>query len=88
MKRNIASKTIILYVLELVKKGSGKNYPISYTSIANVLNSIGVKCERRTVSRNVQYLIDFGEPIIKVEGRGCYYNHDGKREVKIFQEEQ
>lgn len=76
MKKNIAKKTIILYVLKMLEKGSSKEKPINYTSMAKVLNSMNIPCDRKTVGRNVQYLIDFGYPIVKIKGGGCYYDND------------
>ncbi len=73
MKKSIAKKTIILYVLKILQEGSSKDKPITQTSIAKVLNSIGVPCDRRTVGRNIDYLIEFGYPIKKIKGGGCYF---------------
>ena len=76
MKKKIAKKTLILYVLKMLKEGSSKEKPISILSMTKVLNSLGIPCERRTVSRNVDYIIEFGEPIVKIKGGGCYYDHN------------
>lgn len=72
MKKNIAKKTIILYVLEMLYKGSSEEKPITITNMANVLNSMGIPCDRKTVGRNVGYLIEYGFPIVKLKGGGCY----------------
>lgn len=77
--KNIAKKTIILYVLKMLEKGSSKEKPITITSMTKVLNSMNIECERRTIGRNVDYLIEFGEPIVKIKGGGCYYDHDKKQ---------
>ena len=74
MKKNIAKKTIILYVLDMLEKGSSKEKPITITSMAKVLNSMNILCDRRTIGRNVDYLIEYGKPIIKIKGGGCYWN--------------
>jgi len=74
MKKTIAKKTIILYIFKLLYNGSSFEKPLSATSITNVLNNIGVECSLRTVRRNLQYLIDFGLPVIKKKGiNGGYY---------------
>ncbi len=78
MKKSIAKKTIILYVLKILQEGSSKEKPVSQASIARVLNSIGVPCDRKTVGRNIEYLIEFGYPIIKIKGGGCYFDHKGE----------
>lgn len=81
MKKNIAKKTIILYVLDMLEKGSSRDNPITITNMTNVLNSMEIPCDRRTVSRNVDYLIEYGKPIIKMRGGGCYYIQGGKTHV-------
>ncbi len=74
MKNNIAKKTIILYVLTMLENGSSKDQPITLTHMTKVLNYMGVDCDRKTIGRNVDYLIDFGYPIVKIEGGGCFMN--------------
>ena len=74
MQKTIAKKTIILYVLKLLYKGSSYGKPISLKQMTNVLHSIGVDCSKRTIARNIQYLIDFGLPIIHKKGlKGGYF---------------
>ena len=74
MGKTIAKKTIILYVLKLLYQGSSKEKPITVTQITHVLNAIKVPCDRKTISRNVKYLIEFGLPIYRKSGRnGGYY---------------
>ena len=72
MTKNIAKKTIILYVLKMLEQGSSKDKPITQTSMAKVLNSMGIACDRKTIGRNIDYLVEFGYPIIKLKGGGCY----------------
>ena len=79
MKKAIAKKTIILYVLDMLEKGSSKDKPISILSMTRALNSMGISCERRTISRNVDYLIAYGKPVVKIKGGGVYYDHDRKK---------
>ena len=73
-KKEIAKKTIILYVLKILYKGSTREKAVTQTQIVHVLNDIGVACGRRTVGRNIQYLIDFGLPIFKKKGGGYFYD--------------
>ena len=75
-KNKIAKKTIILYVLKMLYQGSSKEKPITITNMTNVLHSLGVPCDRRTVSRNIDYIIEFGLPVVKIKGGGCYYDHE------------
>lgn len=72
MPKKIAKKTIILYVLKMLQQGSSKEKPITQTNMAKVLNSMGVPCDRKTIGRNIDYLIEFGFPIVKIKGGGCY----------------
>ena len=44
----------------MLQKGSSPEHPITQTNIANVINSMGIPCDRKTVGRNIDYLIDFG----------------------------
>ena len=80
MKRAIAKKTIILYVLKLLYKGSTKEKPITIMQITHVLNSLEVACDRKTVSRDIKYLIDFGLPIQRVAGKHSGYYYDKERD--------
>ena len=73
MKKSIAKKTIILYVLKMLQEGSSEERPITQTNMARVLNSMGTPCDRRTIGRNIDYLIEFGYPIVKIKGGGCYF---------------
>ena len=74
--KKIAKKTIILYVLEMLEKGSSKEKPITMLNMAKVLNSLNIPCDRRTISRNVDYLIEYGKPIVKIKGVGVYFDHE------------
>lgn len=75
MKKKIAKKTIILYVLKMLQEGSSEERPITLTNIAKVLNSMDIPCDRKTIGRNVDYLIDFGYPIAKLPRGGCYFKN-------------
>ena len=70
--KKIAKKTIILYVLNIIKLYSSEEYPVSQTAICNYLNDINIICDRKTVGRNIAYLQEFGYPIVKVSGKGFY----------------
>ena len=79
MKKLIAKKTIILYVFKMLYRGSSRDRPITQTQITHVLNSMGVDCDRRTIGRNIQYLIDFGLPIFRRKGKnGGYFYYKEK----------
>ena len=79
MKKTIAKKTIILYVLKMLQEGSSKEKPITYSNMANVLNSMGIAVDRKTIGRNVNYLIEFGYNIIKLKSGGCYIENEHEK---------
>lgn len=67
MKKHIAKKTIILYVLKMLQEVSSAERPITNSSMAKILNSMDIPCDRKTIGRNIEYLIDFGYKIIKTK---------------------
>lgn len=71
----IAKKTIILYILKMLQEGSSVDKPLHYSAMARTLEFVGVKCDRKTVSRNVDYLIDYGYKIVKTS-KGIYLDSD------------
>lgn len=77
MRKTIAKKTIILYVLKMLKEGSSKDKPLTASVMAKTLNSLGIPCDRKTIGRNIGYLIDFGYVIDK-SSKGYYFIGEGK----------
>ena len=84
----IAKKTIIIHILRILYCYTSVEYPATQTHIASYLNDIDIPCDRKTVGRNIKYLIDMGLPIIKSQSskRGYYYDIDNdkffiKREI-------
>lgn len=77
----IAKKTIIVHILKILYCYSSSDYPVTQTFIADYLNDIDIPCDRKTVGRNIKYLIDMGLPIIKSKGakRGYYYDIDNDK---------
>ncbi len=89
MKKPIAKKTIILYILKMLKDGSSKDKPITLTNMTKVLNSMDIPCDRKTVGRNVEYLIEFGYPIVRLARGGCYFEqieHFSKNDSNLLVE--
>jgi hypothetical protein len=39
------------------------------------------------VGRNVDYIIEFGEPVVKIKGGGCYYDHEKGFQKQIEEED-
>ena len=71
-----AKKTIIVYILKILYCYSSSAYPVTQTFIADYLNDIFIPCDRKTVGRNIKYLIDMKLPIKRSKGskRGYYYD--------------
>ena len=81
-KKSISKKTIILYVLNVLRKYATREEPISQTALALVLTKAGVPCDRKTVGRNIEYLIAFGYPIKKLHGKGYYLDREQLELIK------
>jgi len=71
-------KTIIVHILRILHNYTSFEYPATQTTIANYLNDIGIPCSRKTVGRNLKYLIDCGVPIKRkaCKNGGYYYDFD------------
>lgn len=83
-KKIIAKKLIILYILKALEDFP-PCMPLSYTTVTKVLNGIGVQCDRKTVSRNIGYLIEFGVPIKKL-GNGIFYFRNDTEYKKLLED--
>ena len=72
----IAKKTIIVHILRILYCFTSFEFPVTQTYIANYLNDIEIPCDRKTVGRNIKYLMDMGLPIMQSNGvkRGYYYD--------------
>ena len=71
-------KTIIVQILKILYNYTSFEHPATQTSIANYLNDIDIPCSRKTVGRNLKYLIDCGVPIKRKSSKsgGYYYDFD------------
>lgn len=81
-QKDIAKKLIIIYVLNVLRSYSKPDVPISQTAICTYLNDIGVFCDRKTVGRNIEYLTEFGYPIRRIKGKGCYLLEEDIKNLK------
>ncbi|MBR1890408.1 MAG: hypothetical protein IJ817_01820 [Clostridia bacterium] len=81
-----ANKSSILYVLQALKRGSSKERPISQITISKMLKLRGIECDRKTIGRDIDCLIDFGYKITKIKGGGCYLEGDyfAEKELDIL----
>lgn len=74
MRKDYATKTIIIHILFALKKYTSQEHPVSYTELARFLQGQGRSCDRKTVARNVDYLIKDGFAIGKTDDGKCYYS--------------
>jgi biotin operon repressor len=73
----IGKKVSIIYVLNMLKTCSSKEYPLSQALITRAINLAGIKCDRKTIARDIECLKMCGYKIIKNKGGGCYlYSED------------
>lgn len=77
MKFN-SKKLLILHILKTIQDEATIKQPISQEKISMILKEKGVSCDRKTVGRNINFLIEYGYPIIKLKGKGCYIKNNEK----------
>ena len=80
MQTNL-KKTIIIHILRILYNYTSFDYPATQTNIVNYLNDIDIPCTRKTVGRNLKYLIDCGLPIKRKNSKsgGYYYDVDNDK---------
>ena len=85
--KKIAKKSIIVFVLKILHNYTSVDNPATQTFISNYLNDIGIQCDRKTIGRNIKYLIEIGVPIKKSKKRnnGYYYDFDNDTFFKIHE---
>lgn len=75
-----SKKITIIHVLRVLYNYSSLEFPVTQTNIVNYLNEIGVSCTRKTVGRNLKYLIDSGVPIKRKYSKNGGYYYDFKND--------
>ena len=68
-QKNMKKQNILL-VLKMLETESDKTHPMTQTEIADII-SAKYPCDRKTVGRNIKFLIGMGYPIVKTP-RGFY----------------
>ena len=63
-------KHLILLVLKILENNTDSRWPKTQVEIANEISSV-YPCDRKTVGRNIKFLIEMGYPILKTN-RGYY----------------
>ena len=84
-------KSIIIHILRILYCYTSENHPVTQTNIVNYLNEIDIPCSRKTVGRNINYLIKEGVPIKRklCKNGGYYYDFENDtflKKVKISNE--
>lgn len=77
-------KTTIVHVLRVLYNYTSFEYPATQTAIVNYLNDLEISCTRKTVGRNIRYLMESGAPIKRraCKNGGYYYDHKHDRFLK------
>ncbi len=65
-----SKKALILLILRLIENETDRYNVLSQTKIAEIISGV-MPCDRKTVGRNIQFLIDCGYPIVKTR-KGVY----------------
>ncbi len=78
-----SKKQLILLVLNELSINSDKNNPLTQTQIAKNLSGEKFTCDRKTVCRNIKFLMDMGYPIIKTK-QGFYMDKRFSKEDIAF----
>lgn len=63
-------KQLILLVLKLLEANSDENHPLTQIAITKMISDV-YPCDRKTVGRNIKFLIEIGYPIVKTT-KGFY----------------
>ena len=63
-------KYLILLVLKILENESDENHPLTQSKIAQTISDV-FPCDRKTVGRNIHFLMEVGYPIKKTS-RGFY----------------
>ena len=71
-----SKKITIIHILRVLYNYSSFEFPVTQTNIVNYLNDIGISCTRKTVGRNLKYLVDCGLPIKRKHSKNGGYYYD------------
>lgn len=82
--KKFLKKTTIVHVLRILYCYTSFDHPATQTVIVNYLNEIGLPCSRKTVGRNIGYLIECGVPIKRknCKNGGYYYDFENDSFLK------
>ncbi len=68
-----SKKQLILLVLNELNANSDEKHPLTQTQIAKNISGQKFVCDRKTVCRNIKFLIGMGYPIKKKEKNKGFY---------------
>lgn len=72
----IPKKVVFLHIIKIIKDNSSIEKPLNYTNIAKGLEKLGIKYDRKTVSRDIDMLSKTRIIAIEKVRGGCYYNKE------------
>lgn len=77
-------KIMIIHILRILYNYTSVDYPVTQTDLVNYLSEIDIPCTRKTVGRNLKYLIDSGVPIRRkyCKNGGYYYDIENDKFFK------
>ena len=82
MEPRIGSKLKILYIIDILKKYSDEDHPITATEICEHLSKYGIAAERKAIYSDIENLIFYGFDIIKTRSpRAGFFM--GARELEL-----
>lgn len=68
-------KLAIIYILKILQEYSDSSHPLTQSEIASKMYSLyGLQSERKSISQNINSLIDIGYDIVKLPKGGYYLN--------------
>lgn len=74
MARSDNQKLKILYILDYLQKNSHQDKPVRAKELIEMLDHVGIACDRKTVYSDIAALQDYGVDIVTVPGKtGGYY---------------
>lgn len=73
MSKAYGQKLKILYVLDILKKYSDEQNPVTSNEICEYLDQVGIPAERKSVYKDIEALIDYGYDIIYSQSPKGYF---------------
>lgn len=82
MPRSENQKLKLYYIIELFKKKSSEETPLSVADIITYLDEMGIKAERKSIYRDIEAMINLGFDIVQVHNKRFSY-YLGERDFQI-----